>query len=50
MLINKTPKYQEELKKILDFIAKDKINAMINFRKELNQSLKLLKNFPYKNR
>lgn len=50
MHIHKTPKYQLELKTILGCIAKDKINAMLNFRKELNKSLQLLKNFPYKNR
>ena len=50
MQINKSPKYQQELKIILEYIAKDKVNAMLHFRKELNKSLQLLKNFPYKNR
>ena len=50
MQIDKTPKYQLELKIVLEYIAQDKVNAMLHFRKELNKSLQLLKNFPYKNR
>jgi plasmid stabilization system protein ParE len=50
MQINKSPKYQLEFKTVLEYIAKDKVNAMLHFRRELNKSLQLLKNFPYKNR
>ncbi len=49
MQINKASKYRLELKQILFYIAKDKISAMLDFRKKLNESLNLLKVFPYKN-
>ena len=50
MQINKSQKYKRELQEILTYIAKDKVSAMINFRKELNHSLSQLKIFPYKYR
>ena len=50
MRIDKTPKYKSELKQILSYIAKDKVVAMIKFRKDLTESLTLLKEFPYKYR
>ena len=48
MQINKSEHYKQDLLSILEYIAKDKVSAMINFRKELNKSLNLLKSFPYK--
>ena len=41
-------KFKRELKVILEYIAKDKISAMHNFRKELNIQIDNLPNFPYK--
>ena len=50
MKIKKSITYQNELKEILKYIAKDKINASKNFRKNLNIQIKNLVNFPYKYR
>ena len=50
MQIDKAAKYKFELKQTLSYIAKDKVSAMVDFRKRLNESLKLLKDFPYKYR
>ena len=50
MKIKKTRIYQDELHDILIHIAKDKISASLNFRKELNLKIKDIPNFPYKYR
>jgi len=48
MKILKTQRYKLELKYFLEFIAKDKISAMLEFRRKLNKNIALLKDFPYK--
>ena len=48
MTIKKSPLFRDELKQVLSFIARDKVTAMLKFRKELNQQLDLLKEFPKK--
>ena len=46
----RTKEYQVELLDILKYIADDKISASINFKKELNQLISEIPNFPYKHR
>ena len=50
MTINRSPRYNNNLFKILDYIARDKINASFNFRNELDELIENLPNFPYKYR
>jgi len=50
MVIKKTDTYKSELKIILENIAKDKISAMLNFRKDLNIQIKSISNMPKKYR
>jgi len=47
---SKTTTYQAELLFILKYIAKDKISASKNFKKELDSQIKDIPNFPYKYR
>jgi len=47
MQIIKTELYQEELKSILAYIAKDKVTASRNFYTALNKSISNLKTFRY---
>ena len=44
------PSFEFNLIKIIDFIAKDKPAASINFANELEKRIFNLPNFPYKNR
>jgi len=50
MVIKKSDPYKNQLKIILEYIAKDNISAMIKFRRELNQQIGNLINSPYKYR
>lgn len=50
MVIKKSDQYKKELKIILEHIAKDKVSAMIKFRRELNSQIDSLINMPYKYR
>ena len=50
MRINKSIKFQNKFKIIFEYIAKDKYSAALSFRKELNELLKNLNNFPFKYR
>jgi len=50
MTISRSSLFRDELKQILSFIARDKITAMLKFRKDLNKELYLLKEFPKKHR
>jgi plasmid stabilization system protein ParE len=50
MVIKKSDQYKHQLKNILEYIAKDKTSAMIQFRKELNISVNSLSDMPYKYR
>ena len=50
MRINKSIKFQNKFKIIFEYIAKDKYSAATLFRKELNELLKNLNNFPFKYR
>ncbi len=50
MIIKKSDTYKSELKTILENIAKDKISAMLNFRKDLNIQIKSISNMPKKYR
>lgn len=50
MEIKKSHIFKIQLQTILEYIAKDKITAMQNFRKELNKLIKNLSNMPYKYR
>jgi len=43
-------KFEESLKLILEYIAKDKLSASKKFRKDLFTQIKNLSNFPYKYR
>ena len=47
MTVIKTKDYQESLKQILSYIAKDKKLAAVQFNKELNKKIKDLKDFPF---
>ena len=48
MQINRSPRYKNNLLKILDHIAQDKFSASENFKNELDELMKNLPNFPYK--
>ena len=48
MQIKRSSKYNSNLFKILDYIAKDKISASENFLKELDKLINNLQNFPFK--
>ncbi len=48
MQINRSPRYKNNLLKILDHIAKDKFSASINFKNELDEIIENLPSFPYK--
>ena len=50
MHIKKSEQYKNELKVILENIAKDKILAMKKFRKDLNYKIKNIVNMPKKYR
>ena len=50
MRIVRTRKFLNKFKKILAYIAKDKISASKKFREELNKKLNDLDHFPYKYR
>ncbi len=50
MIITRTDEYQKELLIILKYIAKDKITASKKFKKELNEQIDKIPNFPYKYR
>ena len=47
MRVIKTRDYQESLKEILHYIAKDKKSASIAFNQALNKKIKDLKDFPF---
>jgi plasmid stabilization system protein ParE len=47
MKLQKKPKFIRSLQKITDYIALDKRGAAINFARELNKELRLLKKNPY---
>ncbi len=48
MQINRSPRYKNNLFKILDYIAQDKISASDNFKTELDELINDLQNFPLK--
>lgn len=48
MIIKKSDQYKKELKVILEYIARDKVSAMVKLRKELNAQIDNLVVFPYK--
>ncbi|SFP88659.1 type II toxin-antitoxin system RelE/ParE family toxin [Hydrogenimonas thermophila] len=50
MKINRSRRYTNNLFKILEYIAKDKISASENFKNELDQLIDNLPNFPFKYR
>jgi len=50
MKIIRSRKFLNKLKNILAYIAKDKISAAKQFRKDLNEKIKNLIYFPYKYR
>jgi len=50
MIINRSPRYLKELFKILDYIARDKIDASEKFKNNLDELIENLPNFPYKYR
>ena len=50
MKIIRTRNFLNKLKNILTYIAKDKISAAKQFRKDLNEKIKNLTYFPYKYR
>ncbi len=50
MLIKKSDQYKEQLKVILEFIAKDKLSAMLKFRKDLNIQINNIIIMPHKHR
>ena len=50
MVIKKSNQYKNELKIILENIAKDKVSAMLKFRKELNIHIINIQNMPFKYR
>ena len=47
MKLQKKPKFIRSLQKITDYIARDKKGAAINFARELDRELRLLKENPY---
>jgi len=50
MQINRSSKYLSELFDILEYIARDKISASINFKENLDKQIDNLIVFPYKYR
>lgn len=50
MKITRTEEYQSELRAVLKHIANDKLSASKIFRKELNEQINNIPNFPYKYR
>ena len=50
MQIEFDEKFEENLKTILEYIAKDKLSASKKFKKDLFEQIKNLSNFPYKYR
>jgi len=50
MIIRRTEEYQKELLIILKHIANDKITASRKFKKDLNEQIANIPNFPYKYR
>lgn len=50
MLIQRTEEYQKELLTILKYIANDKISASKKFKKDLNEQIAKILDFPYKYR
>jgi len=48
MQINRSPRYKNNLFKILDYIAQDKLSASENFLNELDKLINNLPNFPFK--
>jgi plasmid stabilization system protein ParE len=48
MKITESEKYKGGLKEIAFYIKKDKLNASINFVKELKENINNLVNFPHK--
>ena len=50
MSITRTEEYQKELLTILKYIANDKITASRKFKKDLNEQIAKIPNFPYKYR
>jgi len=46
MVIRKSDQYKEQLKVILEYIAKDKVTSMLKFRKDLNIQIKNILNMP----
>ena len=50
MIIQRTGEYQKELLIILKHIANDKITASRKFKKDLNEQIANIPNFPYKYR
>jgi len=50
MIIIRTQEYQNKLLTILKYIANDKITASKKFRKDLNEQIAKIPNFPYKYR
>jgi plasmid stabilization system protein ParE len=50
MIIIRTEEYQKELLSILKYISNDKITASRKFKKDLNEQIAQIPNFPYKYR
>ena len=50
MTITRTQEYQKELLVILKHIADNKITASRKFKKDLNEQIDKIPNFPYKSR
>jgi plasmid stabilization system protein ParE len=48
MRINRSPRYLQNLFKILDHIAQDKLSASGNFKNDLDELIENIPNFPYK--
>jgi len=48
MQIKRSPRYKNNLFKILDYIAEDKLSASTNFLNELDKLINNLPNFPFK--
>ena len=47
MIIEKKPLFIRQIKRIIRYIAKDKISPALKFEKELNKKLQEVKDFPY---
>ena len=48
MQINQSELFLHQFEDILHFIAKDKLSAALNFKKEVLKNFQSLKDFPYK--